>query len=179
MISGTTLRRALNRIALLKYFPATNVDALAVTGEIVQELCQTDADVNELTQRLLATNDEWPGPKTLRETWSLIAGEHREAERAQQVRRVLAAATVARDAHEAGCSGHAVTLDCDNSTVSVSRCRQPFGEDPVEPWRWLRCRKGDAVDSELLDQILAAELSAHPGWLSMDEYFRRRWAARN
>lgn len=63
MISETVLRRALGRMALLKYFPFGNPDAVAEVAEMFAELCSTDAEVEHVVKKLLRDPDmaEWPG----------------------------------------------------------------------------------------------------------------------
>lgn len=63
MISDSTLARALRRIALMKFFPSNNSDALAAIGEMFQELYDADAEVETAVTNLLRNPDlaEWPG----------------------------------------------------------------------------------------------------------------------
>jgi hypothetical protein len=63
MISDITIRRALNRIALLKFFPSGNSEGLAAVGEMFVELYSTDAEVERAVSNLLHDSymAEWPG----------------------------------------------------------------------------------------------------------------------
>ena len=63
MISDATMRRALGRIALLKYFPAGNAEALTAVAEMIAELYTEDAHVEQAISKLLHDPDmaEWPG----------------------------------------------------------------------------------------------------------------------
>jgi len=67
MISETTIRRALNRIALLKFFPSGNSEALAAVAEMFTELYRTDSEVERAVSKLLHDPDmaEWPGAGVL------------------------------------------------------------------------------------------------------------------
>jgi hypothetical protein len=63
MISDATMRRALGCIALLKYFPAGNAEALTAVAEMISELYTEDAHVEGAISKLLHDPDmaEWPG----------------------------------------------------------------------------------------------------------------------
>lgn len=76
MISESVLRRALGRIALLKYFPAGNSEAIAAVAEMFGEVCQSDAQVDHAVTGLLRDVEmsEWPGASVFfawlrREVW--------------------------------------------------------------------------------------------------------------
>ncbi len=63
MISDATMRRALGRIALLKYFPVGNAEALTAVAEMISELYSEDAHVEQAISKLLHDPEmaEWPG----------------------------------------------------------------------------------------------------------------------
>jgi hypothetical protein len=64
VISDSAIRRALKRIALLKFFPSGNAEALATVAEMLGELYSSDGDVERAVSNLLhdAEMAEWPGP---------------------------------------------------------------------------------------------------------------------
>ena len=63
MISDATMRRALNRLALLKFFPSGNAEAVAFLAGMIRELYTQDADVDKAVSNILHDRDqaEWPG----------------------------------------------------------------------------------------------------------------------
>ena len=164
----------LGRLSALKWFPQ-NPYALASVGEIIRDLCPTDADGIALVQTMLSQFDEWEGPRSLRETYAQILEGRRAAERARRLREVYVTAGAEREKHEATCPGYRIELDSEAHTVSATSCRESFGSADVELWHWLHCRKGEGFDTQLLKRLLQDELGARPGWVSLDAYLDRQF----
>jgi hypothetical protein len=63
MISEAAMRRALNRLALLKFFPSGNAEAVAFVAGMIRELYTEDADVDKAVSNILHDPNwsEWPG----------------------------------------------------------------------------------------------------------------------
>lgn len=65
MVSQRKVSEAIGSLSVLRGFPV-KVEALAVVGRIVVETCKTDAQVDQLIDRMTRNYDVWPGPQTLR-----------------------------------------------------------------------------------------------------------------
>ena len=68
MISDPVLKSAMGRIALLRFFPAGNDDALAALAEILQELCADDTQLARAMVAVSKEHVEWPGLGAFQET---------------------------------------------------------------------------------------------------------------
>ena len=62
-------------------------------------------------------------------------------------------------------------------TVDVRACVECFGGPEIDKWKWLRCRKGEALERSFIERLLISELAARPGWLSFGEYLSRKFRA--
>jgi hypothetical protein len=71
-MKAAVLERSIGRLSCLKFFPP-NPQALAEIARILCEICKDEAELNKLTDFLLANHNEWPGPAALRE----VAGARR------------------------------------------------------------------------------------------------------
>ncbi len=58
--------KTVGRLALLKFFPASDIVARAVVMTELMEICETDEQVDWLGKRMSALYTEWPGLRELR-----------------------------------------------------------------------------------------------------------------
>ncbi len=58
--------KTIGRLALLKFFPASDIVARAVAMTELMEMCETDEQVDWLGKRMSALYTEWPGLRELR-----------------------------------------------------------------------------------------------------------------
>jgi hypothetical protein len=67
MITAKAIKAALDKLALLKFFPADEGQRSQI-GELILAMAenQTDAEVSELATRTLRCYNEWPGPLAFR-----------------------------------------------------------------------------------------------------------------
>lgn len=56
------LRRALSRLALLRFFPQNNPEALAAVAELLSEMCADGAALARAVDSILREYSDWPGP---------------------------------------------------------------------------------------------------------------------
>ena len=62
MIMNETMRRALERLSLLRFFPANSQEALLWVAETLRAMCRDDADIQRVVESVLGSESEWPGP---------------------------------------------------------------------------------------------------------------------
>jgi hypothetical protein len=62
------IRRALERLALLKYFPASNPVVFEEVSAILLDRCKSDQQLEATVSGILSTSSEWPGPASFRES---------------------------------------------------------------------------------------------------------------
>jgi hypothetical protein len=65
-LSRDAIDRAMGRIALMKFFPASDISARATVMLELIEMCSTDEQVEWLGNRVTALYTEWPGLRELR-----------------------------------------------------------------------------------------------------------------
>ena len=169
-MTNTKLEETLGRLSVLKWFP-TNPYAITAIGEILRELCPTDGDATELVREVLKAFDEWCGPQSLRKTRAAILEGRLAKENERKLKAAYVVAGADRKAHEDACTGYSIELDHEARTVSVLSCRERFGTADMKIWHWLRCRKGDALAPQLLQQVLEAELTKRPDWVSVVAHY--------
>jgi hypothetical protein len=68
VISVACLNRSIGRIALLKFFPAANEDALEALAEVLSELCADDGQLGRAMAAVSKEHVEWPGLGAFQET---------------------------------------------------------------------------------------------------------------
>lgn len=62
MIKAKTLKRALERLGQLRFFPAVSWPV----GDTIGRMCRTDEEVEWLAEKMCQLYDEWPGPHEFR-----------------------------------------------------------------------------------------------------------------
>jgi hypothetical protein len=176
-MTNAKIEESLGRLSALKWFP-TNPHALVAIAEILRDLCPSDNDATALVHGMLGEFGEWPGPEGLRKTNGRILEIRRAAERERKLREMYVQAGAARKDHEATCPGYVIELNTEERTVNVAVCCEGFGSPDIERWHWLRCRKGEALTAEFIQDTQAAELAARPEWISRNEKWSRLWRAK-
>jgi hypothetical protein len=68
MISEACLKRALGRVALLRFFPQNNPEALAAVAELLSEMCADGAALARAVDSILRECSDWPGPSEFQRT---------------------------------------------------------------------------------------------------------------
>jgi hypothetical protein len=170
-VSQGALKRALGRLALLRFFPQNNSEAVTGVAEILSAICSDDTDLAELVHEVLANHNDWCGPLSLRETQAGILGKRAAAERQRILDERTAEARRQNRIHESDCPGYCIELNEEHKTVDVSFCRATFGDG------WppaAQCGRGPALqakDPAFCQHRLVEELAARPGWRADSE----RW----
>jgi hypothetical protein len=170
------MAQCLGRLTLLQRFPA-NSFALAELGRIFGELCANDAEAIGVVDYLLEGNDSWPGPVAVRRAYVEVKARNVAKVTECKLREAYAGWAAQRREHESVCPGYEIEVDGDTHTVEVRTCNECFGTPDIDRWKWLRCRKGEALERGYIERLLQSELAARPGWLSADEYFSRQFRA--
>ena len=163
MINPKTIEECLGRLSALRFFPS-NAYALVAIAEILQEICPDDGEAKLLVYEVLKDSDEWPGPESLRKTYSRIVNHRARAERDRVFRGAYAEARREKETHEATCDGYSIEIDDEKHTVSVTKCQKVFERPGLEMWQAPQCRKGDSISEMDCERRLTEELTRHPGY---------------
>jgi hypothetical protein len=68
MISAQQNIECLTKLGMLKFFPVRD-NVVAEIGKLLNELCHSDSEAQQLTAVVCAKHSEWPGPSKVRELY--------------------------------------------------------------------------------------------------------------
>jgi len=173
MITEAGLNESLGRLSALKRFPS-NPFALVAIVETLRDLCPTDEAAICLVGEVMASFEEWCSPLGLRKVRGQIVAREREAELKRLDAEQRVEALRQRDSHESECLGYAVLTNSEHQTVDVEFCHRQFGA----MYSGIECGRGKALrseDAEFCNRRQAEELTARPGWVTVNEYWKRRF----